>query len=106
MARVLQRLRLHVGPRRIVGGPASRFLRRAVSAQVAINGRKVSTMDQLFWAGISTWPGCPERRPRWVDPKRPAGRRADIGSGYSDLACIAFAGWIEKEYYAFVPPPG
>ena len=74
---------------------------------VTINGRKVSTMDQLFWAGISTLPGLPgTAAPIGLTPRGlPVGVQI-IGSGYSDLACIAFAGWIEKEYYAFVRPPG
>lgn len=74
---------------------------------IAVNGRKVSTMDQLFWAGISTLPGLPATAaPVGLTPRGlPVGVQI-IGPAYSDLACIAFAGWIEQEYRAFVPPPG
>jgi amidase len=29
-----------------------------------------------------------------------------IGPQYHDRTCIAFAGMIEREFQAFVPPPG
>jgi amidase len=28
-----------------------------------------------------------------------------IGPQYGDLTCLAFAGMLEREYQAFVPPP-
>jgi len=74
---------------------------------ILVDGKPVPTTDQLFWAGISTLVGLPTT----VAPigltgsGLPVGVQI-IGMGYDDLACIGFADLLEREYYAFVPPPG
>jgi amidase len=74
---------------------------------IAVNGKQVSTMDQLFWAGISTLVDLPATvAPIGLSPHGlPIGVQI-IGAGYDDLLCIRFARLLEKEYRAFTPPPG
>jgi amidase len=43
---------------------------------LVVNGKRVPVTDHLFWAG------------------------------YGDLTCLAFARLLEREFQAFVPPPG
>ena len=74
---------------------------------IAVNGHRVPTTDQLFWAGYS---GC------FLLPSTvaPLGLTAqDLPSGvqivtrqYGDMTSIRFAELIEREYAGFVPPPG
>jgi amidase len=74
---------------------------------ILVDGSPVPTTDQLFWAGIATLAGLPAT----VAPiglssgGLPVGVQI-IGAGYDDLTCIAFAEFLEREYCAFVPPPG
>jgi amidase len=74
---------------------------------IAVNGKQVPTTDQMFWAGISGLVNLPAM----VAPigPTPAGLPVGvqiIGAEYDDLACIGFAELLEREYHAFVPPPG
>jgi amidase len=74
---------------------------------ITVNGKRVPTTDQMFWAGISTFADLPATA-------APIGLTSDglpvgvqiVGKGYDDFTCIAFAGLLEQEYFKFVPPPG
>jgi amidase len=74
---------------------------------LVVNGKTVPFSDQFFWAGISTLVHLPAT----VAPMGltlgglPVGVQI-VGPGYGDLTCIRFAELLEKEYYAFTPPPG
>jgi amidase len=75
--------------------------------KIKINGRMVPTTDQLFWAGYSGLAYLPST----VAPigfsaaGLPIGVQI-VGPQYHDRACIGFAGLIEREFQAFVAPPG
>jgi len=74
---------------------------------IEVNGRKVPTTDQLFWAGYS---GC-FFLPSTVAPigltsqGLPSGVQI-VTRQYGDYSSIRFAELIERDYAAFVPPPG
>lgn len=74
---------------------------------IQVNGKPVPATDQLFWAGISTVVDLPASvAPIGLTPAGlPVGVQI-VGAGYADRTCIGFAGLLEREYYAFVPPPG
>jgi len=73
---------------------------------IEVNGRRVPTTDQLFWAG---YPGM-AYLPGTVAP---AGRTKSglpvgiqiVGPQYGDRTCIQMARLLEREYQGFVPPP-
>lgn len=73
---------------------------------IAVNGHRVPTTDQLFWAG---YPGL-AYLPSTVAPAGftkaglPVGVQI-IGPQYGDRACIQMARLLEREYQGFVPPP-
>jgi amidase len=74
--------------------------------KITVNGKRVPTTDQLFWAGYS---GC-FYLPSTVAPMglTPAGLPAGvqiITRGYGDYTSIRFAELLEKEYGGFIPPP-
>ena len=74
---------------------------------IEVNGHKVPTTDQLFWAGYS---GCfllPSTvAPLGLTPQGlPSGVQI-IARHYSDMTSIRFAELLEKDYAGFVPPPG
>jgi amidase len=74
---------------------------------ILVNGRKVPTTDQLFWAGYS---GCfylPSTvAPVGLTPQGlPSGVQI-VARQYGDLSSIRFAELIEREYFAFTPPKG
>ncbi len=74
---------------------------------IPVNGKRVPTTDQLFWAGHS----CLFYLPGTVAP---IGAAADglpvgvqiVGPQYGDRTCIEMARLIEREFARFVPPPG
>jgi amidase len=74
---------------------------------VEINGRRVPTTDQLFWAGYSGMVYLPAT-------VAPAGfSRAGlpigvqiVGPQYGDRTCIEVARLLEREFQGFVPPAG
>jgi amidase len=74
---------------------------------IAVNGKTVLTTDQLFWAGYSGMAFLPSSvAPAGLTPGGlPVGVQI-VGPQYGDRACIAFAQLLEREYRAFVPPPG
>ena len=73
---------------------------------IEINGRRVPTTDQLFWAGYS----CLTYLPATVAP---AGRTSAglpvgvqiVGPQYGDRTCLQMARLLEREFQGFVPPP-
>ena len=74
---------------------------------IEVNGKKVPTTDQLFWAGYS---GCfylPSTvAPLGLTPQGlPSGVQI-ITRQYGDYTSLRFAELLEKEYAGFVPPPG
>jgi len=74
---------------------------------VTVNGKKVPTTDQLFWAGYT----CAFYLPATVAPLglSPDGLPIGVqiaGPQYGDLGTIRFAELLEREYRGFVPPPG
>ena len=75
--------------------------------KITVNGKRVATTDQLFWAGYS---GCfllPSTvAPMGLTPEGlPAGVQI-ITRQYADYTSIRFAELLEKDYGGFVPPPG
>jgi amidase len=74
---------------------------------VTVNGKRVPTTDQLFWAGINGVVYLPGTvAPIGLTPDGlPVGVQI-IGPQYADRTCIQFARLLEREYQAFVPPPG
>ena len=74
---------------------------------IEVNGRRVPTTDQLFWAGINGVCYLPGTVAPIGLTKRglPVGVQI-IGPQYGDRTCLRFARLLEREHYAFVPPPG
>ncbi len=74
---------------------------------IPINGDPAPVTDQLFWAGIASLTGLPASVAPigLAENGLPVGVQI-IGAEYGDLTCIGFARMLEREYYAFVPPPG
>ena len=74
---------------------------------IEVNGKRVPTTDQLFWAGYS---GCfylPSTvAPLGLTPQGlPSGVQI-ITRQYGDYTSLRFAELLEKEYAGFTPPPG
>jgi amidase len=74
---------------------------------ITVNGKPVPAVDQLFWAGYASLAYLPATAAPIGFSKEglPIGVQI-IGPQYHDRTCIAFAGLIEREFQAFVPPPG
>jgi amidase len=74
---------------------------------VAVNGKRVRTTDQLFWAGYSGVVYLPSTvGPAGLTRSRlPVGYQAIAGHG-RDKTAIAFSRFVEREIGGFVPPPG
>jgi amidase len=73
---------------------------------IAVNGKRVPSTDQLFWAGYSGVAFLPATVAPIGLTKNglPVGVQI-VGPQYGDRTCIAFAGLLEREFQAFVPPP-
>jgi len=73
---------------------------------IAVNGRRVPTTDQLFWAGYSGVAYLPSTvAPCGFTPGGlPVGVQI-VGPQYGDRTCIEFARLLEREFQGFVPPP-
>ncbi|MGO8916115.1 MAG: amidase [Stellaceae bacterium] len=74
---------------------------------ITVNGQRVPTTDQLFWAGYT----CAFYLPATAAPigESPEGLPIGVqitGPQYGDLSTIRFAELLEREYRGFVPPPG
>jgi len=74
---------------------------------IEVNGKKVPTTDQLFWAGYSGGFLLPSTvAPLGLTPQGlPSGVQI-VTRQYGDHTSIRFAELLEREYAAFVPPPG
>ena len=74
---------------------------------ITVNGMRVSTIDQRFWAGYSGNFYLPSTvAPIGLVPEGlPVGVQI-ITREYDDLTALKVAEWIEEEYYSFVAPPG
>jgi len=74
---------------------------------LVVNGARVPVTDHLFWAGYSGAFYLPSTAaPCGFTPGGlPVGVQI-VGPQYGDLTCLAFAGHLEREFQAFVPPPG
>ena len=74
---------------------------------IEVNGKKVSTIDQRFWAGYS----CNFYLPSTVAPlgltpdAMPSGVQI-ITREYGDYMSLRFAELIEEEFGGFIAPPG
>ncbi|HSE05464.1 MAG TPA: amidase [Methylomirabilota bacterium] len=74
---------------------------------IVVNGRRVPTTDQLFWAGYSGMVYLPSTvAPAGFSPAGlPIGVQI-VGPQYGDRTCIELARLLEREFQGFVPPPG
>ena len=73
---------------------------------ILVNGKRVPTTDQLFWAGYS---GC-FYMPSTVAPVglTPQGLPSGVqivAPQYGDFTALRFAELLERDYAHFVPPP-
>jgi amidase len=74
---------------------------------IMINGKPQPSTTGMFWAGYPGMVGLPAT-------VAPVGLTRDglpvgvqiIGPQFADLSCIGFAQLLEREYHAFVAPPG
>ncbi len=73
---------------------------------IEVNGHRVPTTDQLFWAGYSGMSYLPSTvAPAGLTKSGlPVGVQI-IGPQYGDRTCIQMARLLEREYQGFVPPP-
>jgi amidase len=73
---------------------------------IEVNGKRVPTTDQLFWAGISGLFYLPATvAPAGETPGGlPVGVQI-IGAQFADHTCIKLAQLLEREFRGFVPPP-
>ena len=74
---------------------------------LTVNGRRVPVTDHLFWVGYTGASYLPSTAaPCGFTPAGlPVGVQI-VGPQYGDLSCLAFARLLEREFQAFVPPPG
>jgi amidase len=72
-----------------------------------VNGRRVPVTDHLFWAGYTGVSYLPSTAaPCGFTPGGlPVGVQI-VGPQYGDLTALAFSKLLEREFQAFVPPPG
>jgi amidase len=73
---------------------------------IEVNGHRVPTTDQLFWAGYSGMAYLPSTvaPAGFTKSGLPVGVQI-IGPQYGDRTCIQMARLLEREYQGFVPPP-
>jgi len=73
---------------------------------IIVNRKRAATTDDLFWAGLSGLVYLPATvAPAGLTSQGlPVGVQI-VGPQYGDRSCITFAGLLEREYRAFVPPP-
>jgi amidase len=74
---------------------------------ITVNGKRVPTTDQLFWAGYSGVAFLPSTvAPAGFTPSGlPVGVQI-IGAQYMDRQCIQLARMLEREFQGFEPPKG
>ena len=74
---------------------------------IPVNGKRVPTTDQLFWAGINGVVHLPGAvAPAGLTRSGLPGGIQIIGPYMGDRACIEVARSIEREFGGFRPPPG
>lgn len=73
---------------------------------ITVNGKPQPATTQMWWAGISGMCYLPgTAAPIGLSPEGlPIGVQI-VGPQYADLSTIRFAQLLEREYYAFAPPP-
>jgi amidase len=73
---------------------------------IVVNNKKVTVVDQIFWAGYASITLLPATAAPIGETKEglPIGVQI-IGPQYGDYSTIAFAKLLEKEYRSFEPPP-
>jgi len=73
---------------------------------IEVNGGRVPTTDQLFWAGYSGMVYLPSTvaPAGFTKSGLPVGVQI-VGPQYGDRTCIHMARLLEREFQAFVPPP-
>ena len=74
---------------------------------IEVNGKPQPSTTQMFWAGYSGMCFLPSS----IAPVELAGGRLPVGvqivgPQYADYRTIAVARLVEREYFAFTPPPG
>ncbi|WP_088280237.1 amidase [Ideonella sp. A 288] len=74
---------------------------------IPVNGHGQPTTDALFWAGYPGIVGLPATAfPLGLTAEGlPVGAQI-VGPAFADPLCLRFAQWLEREYHAFVAPPG
>jgi amidase len=73
---------------------------------ISVNGRPQPVTTQMWWAGIAGMCHLPgTAAPIGLSPEGLPLSVQVVGPQYGDLATIRFAQLIEREYYAFTPPP-
>jgi amidase len=74
---------------------------------LVVNGQRLPVTGQLFWAGYTGVVYLPSTAaPCGFTPAGlPVGVQI-VGPQYGDLTCLAFARLLERDFQAFVPPPG
>ena len=74
---------------------------------VPVNGRPQPVTTQMWWAGIAGMCFLPgTAAPIGLSPEGLPLSVQILGPQYGDLSTIRFAQLVEREYYAFTPPPG
>ncbi len=73
---------------------------------VNVNGKPQAVTTQMWWAGISGMCYLPGTSvPIGLSPEGLPLSVQVVGPQYGDLVTIGFAKLVEREYYAFTPPP-
>lgn len=75
--------------------------------KITVNGKEMYQVDQMFWVGYSGVAALPST----IAPLAMSSEGLPIGvqivaPQYGDYTSIQFAALLEREYHAFVPPPG
>ena len=73
---------------------------------ITVNGKPQPATTQMWWAGISGMCYLPgTAAPIGLSPEGLPLSVQIVGPQYGDLSTIRFAQLLEREYYAFTPPP-
>ena len=73
---------------------------------ISVNGKSQPVTTQMWWAGIAGMCYLPgTAAPIGLSPEGLPLSVQVVGPQYGDLTTIRFAQLIEREYYAFAPPP-
>jgi amidase len=73
---------------------------------ITVNGKPQPATTQMWWAGIAGMCYLPgTAAPIGLSPEGLPLSVQIVGPQYGDLSTIRFAQLIEREYYAFAPPP-